>query len=66
MSDQQQKSPGISTTEAIKLAQERRGLKLTRPTIIKWIDELGLGQKIGGRYYVNKEKFLWWIKYGNQ
>lgn len=59
-----QKDPGITTTEAIRLAKQR-GFILTRPTLIKWLDELGIGKKVGGRYYINKDKFLWWLKYGN-
>ena len=58
------KGPGISTTEALEIARAR-GYKITLPTLIKWLGKYGIGKKVFGRWYVDEDKFLYFLRYGN-
>lgn len=51
----------ISATKAIKIAEEN-GVKLTRTTLIVWLEKYDLGKKIAGRWYVNHEKFVKFVQ----
>lgn len=38
------------------------GVNLTRPTLISWLEKYKLGNKIAGRWYVEQEQFIQFIK----
>jgi hypothetical protein len=46
----------IDATTAILIAKEI-GIKMTRTTIIKWCKDHKIGRIIGGRWYIDLEKF---------
>lgn len=47
----------ITTEEAITEAR-KKGVTITKPTVITWIDRYKLGSKLGGRWYIDKKKFI--------
>ncbi len=53
----------ITTEEAI-IEAEKKGVDVTRPTIITWVDKYKLGSKLGGRWYIDKKKFIDFLKEG--
>ncbi len=46
----------ISTTEAIKIAKDEYSLTIQVYTIRSWCEDFGIGKKVGGRWFVDKEK----------
>jgi len=52
------KSDFIDTSQAITFLEERYGIERTRPTIITWCVDRGIGKKIGGRYVVHKKSLI--------
>ncbi len=46
----------IKTNEAVKLAQEMTGIKFSTVTIRTWINDFGIGIKIAGRWYIDKNR----------
>jgi len=56
-------SPGISTGEAMEIA-EAKGFSISRPTMIKWAKDYKIGKKVFGRWYIDESKLLWFLKYG--
>jgi len=49
--------PPITTSEALKIAEER-GVPVTRPTVIAWCERYkGLARKVGGRWKINKKRY---------
>lgn len=53
----------ITTTEAIALV-EKRGYSTTRPTLLKWVKKLGIGKVVLGIMYIDRDKLLWYLRYG--
>jgi len=52
----------ISVSKAIKLVfSYGLGVK-TRPTITSWAQKNNLGVKVGGRWYIDEEKFISHLK----
>lgn len=51
----------ITTKEALELL-EKNGHSITLPTMINWISKYDLGEKVAGRWRVNKEKLEEFIK----
>ena len=65
MSQNQQKEKGpeiIGTTEALKIIQKIGKLSITLPTIISWTQKYNIGKKIGGRWWINKQKLIDYLK----
>jgi len=54
----------IDTNEATIIIEEA-GITVSLPTLIKWIDNYGLGNKLGGRWRINKNKLIEMLKEGN-
>ena len=46
----------IKTDEAVRLAQEMTGIRFTTVTIRTWINDFGIGMKIAGRWYVDRDR----------
>ncbi len=46
----------ISTTSALSMLDKSYGLVITRPTIIHWCRDHGVGRKIGGHWYIDIAK----------
>jgi hypothetical protein len=59
------KRRGLSTKEAIEVCRQW-GVSVSTPTMIKWIQDYNIGTKIFGKWYVNKRKLLWYLKYGDK
>lgn len=51
----------ISPAQALEIAKAQ-GISVTYPTILKWVRDYGLGYRIGGRYTINREKFMKFIE----
>ena len=56
-------SPGISAKQATEIARSK-GFVITNATMYKWVRTYGIGKKIGGRFYIDKDKLLYLLKYG--
>ncbi len=52
----------IDTTEAIKTVKEVTGVGITLPTMILWANKKGLGRKLGGRWKIDRQKLLDYLK----
>ncbi len=53
------KKDKISIEEAITVAG-KKGVSVTKPTVITWIDKYKLdklGSKLGGRWYIDRQNF---------
>ncbi|MFA5583742.1 MAG: hypothetical protein WDA09_05970, partial [Bacteriovoracaceae bacterium] len=49
---------GISPKEAREIA-EKRGVPITYQGMINWAKKYHLGRKVGGRWFIDKDKLLW-------
>lgn len=61
--DMPKKKQFWSLTKALEKAAEK-GIELSRPTLIKWIERYNLGHQLGGsggKWYVNPEKYMRYI-----
>ena len=47
----------ITTKEAIKYCKDKFDLDVTLPTMISWIHKHKFGNKVGGRWKVDRVKF---------
>jgi len=47
--------PKLTTNEAMVVACDY-GYPVTRVTIINWAKKRGVGRKVGGRWYIDKDK----------
>lgn len=56
-------SPGISTNEAMDIIK-KKGFQITRTTLIKWIIDYEMGKKVFGRWYIDKDKLMFYLRYG--
>jgi len=56
----------ITTGEAIDLCEKMGGGCKSRPTIIAWVDRYNLGQKTGGRYNIDKIKYIRFLTIGSK
>ena len=45
----------IDTNQAIQIIREH-GVSCTRTSLLTWIVKYHLGKKVGGRWYINKER----------
>lgn len=54
------KKDTLTTREALVLL-EKEGYKISLTTVITWVRINNLGYKMGGRWYLNKIKFLQFI-----
>lgn len=54
------KKDSLTTKEALTLL-EKEGYKISLTTVIAWTKINKLGHKMGGRWYLNKIKFLQFI-----
>jgi len=48
----------ITTTEALKFILENAPTPVTLVTLIAWCKKYKLGGKIGGRWWINKDKLI--------
>lgn len=56
--------PGITPKQALEIARSK-GYELTYATMIKWVRTYGIGKKVGGRFYIDRDKLLYLLKFGN-
>lgn len=56
-------SNNISVIEAVKEA-EKKGISLTKPSVIKYAIEEGFGKKFISKWVINKKEFLKFIDAG--
>lgn len=61
MNNTENKTAYISTEEALSTIRGE-GFKTSKPTLIHWIYQYDLGHKVGGRWYISKEKFTKFLK----
>lgn len=52
----------LNTSEARALVKKKIGIVLTKPTMIAWIRDVGLGYKLGGRWWVASEKLIAYLE----
>ena len=59
----------IDTNAALKLLRRsaiiKRRYSPNRTTLIAWVTKYDLGYKFAGRFQINKDKFMYFIKRGN-
>jgi hypothetical protein len=55
----------ISTSEALEIVQTKGVVPISLPTIINWAQAYGIGKKVGGRWWVDKEKLTEMLVKGN-
>lgn len=54
----------ILTKRAMEIVEEELGMGVSKPTILKWANQFGLGKKVGGRWFFNEEKLRYYLQYG--
>lgn len=54
----------INTDEAVKVVEIMSGRRMTTATIRNWAIWSGIGKKLGGRWLVNKQKLIEFIRTG--
>lgn len=54
----EEKPKMIGTPEARALIEEHGPTPVSLPTVIEWCKQYHLGRKIGGRWYLDKDKLL--------
>ncbi len=47
----------ITTEEAIVEAK-KKGVTISKPTVINWVIKYGLGKRLVGRWYIDKKRFI--------
>lgn len=47
----------LTTAEAIKFAEEEANIIIPTSTVRNWILNFDIGKKIGGRWFVDRQKF---------
>ena len=55
----------ISVDQAYKITEKKK-MTVSKTTIRTWITKYGLGKKIGGRYYVYLDKFIYFLENGQK
>ena len=55
----------IDTNEALRIVLDKGVVPISLPTIINWIQTYGIGKKVGGRWWVDKEKLTEMLEKGN-
>ena len=59
----------IDTNEALEILNKSetiiRRYTPNRPTLIAWLKKYNLGKKYASRYFVDKDKLMYFIKRGN-
>jgi hypothetical protein len=59
-----EKEKMLTTTKAMKILRDKGVGKITRATLISWIEKYDLGIKIGGSWRLNEVKFQRFLKKG--
>jgi len=54
----------INTNEALLIIQDT-GITVSLPTLIKWTEDYQIGNKLGGRWRIDKKKLIEMLKKGN-
>ncbi len=52
------------TTEEAMIEAKKKRVSITRPTVITWIEKYKLGSKLGGRWYIDRKKYMDFLKKG--
>ena len=55
----------IDTNEGLKIVLDKGVVPISLPTLINWIQTYKIGKKIGGRWWVDKEKLIQMLEKGN-
>lgn len=55
----------IDTNEGLKIVFNKGVAPISLPTLINWIQAYKIGKKIGGRWWVDKEKLTAMLEKGN-
>jgi len=61
MAGNKPKTEHLTTTEAIKLA-DQHGFPVSRPTIVNWCKKYKIGFRLGYRWKINQSKFVKFLK----
>jgi len=54
----------LNTEQAIRLIEEKEKLIITLPTLLSWARTNKLGYKVGGRWRINRQALLVFLKRG--
>jgi len=57
----QKREDWINTNQAMEIVKES-GISCTRTSLLTWIKKYCLGKKVGGRWYVDKERLDIFLK----
>ena len=55
----------IDTNEALKIVCDKGVVPISLPTLINWIQVYRIGKKVGGRWWIDKEKLTEMLEKGN-
>lgn len=58
-------SDHIDTTEALKIINEIAAAPVSLPTLISWAQNYKIGKKVGGRWWIDKQKLIDMLREGN-
>lgn len=65
MNDQQLNEDFIDTNKALEIIKAKGVVSVSLPTLINWIQTYSIGKKVGGRWWINKEKLIEMLEKGN-
>lgn len=55
----------IDTNEALRIVFDKGVVPISLPTLINWIQAYKIGKKVGGRWWVDKDKLVSMLEKGN-
>lgn len=55
----------IRTKEALEIVNDKGVVPVSLPTLISWIRTYKIGKKVGGRWWIDKQKLIKMLQDGN-
>lgn len=55
----------IRTKEALEIVNDKGVVPVSLPTLISWIRTYKIGKKVGGRWWIDKQKLVKMLQDGN-